>query len=442
MTSSDDIAVKPPSLLYAWYVVAILIVAYTFSYIDRQILTLLVQPIKATLKISDVQISLLHGLAFAVFYTFLGIPIARLADRYRRTTIISIGIFFWSIMTALCGLAHGFGQLFAARIGVGVGEAALGPAAYSIISDYFPADKLAKALSAYTGAICFGGGLATIAGGVLIGLVPGTSLPGVGHLEPWQVVFLIVGLPGAVVALLTLSLREPKRTSIVAGADVMPSLGTVARYVGTRRGAYLLLILGFSASSLTWNGVSGWIPTHFIRTFGWTPATVGLRYGLALLVFGSAGIMVGGLLSGRLRARGHQDSNLRVGMISALAVIPFGVAAPLMPTAALSLALYCLFIFCGAMPYGCAAAALQEITPNRMRAQVTALYFFGLNLAGIGLGPTVVAGFTDGVFGDESMLRYALAATTLVGAPLCVVLLALARAPYRRALAAYGQPVS
>lgn len=442
MTSSDDLAAKPPSLRYAWYVVAILIVAYTFSYIDRQILTLLVQPIKATLGVSDLQISLLHGLAFAVFYTFLGIPIARLADRHRRTTIISAGILLWSIMTALCGLARGFGQLFAARVGVGVGEAALGPAAYSIIADYFPADKLAKALSVYTGAMYFGGGIATIAGGVLIGLVPGMTMPGIGLLEPWQVVFLIVGLPGALVALLTLSLREPRRTGIVAGADVMPSVRTVAQHIAARRGAYLFVILGFSASSLTWNGVSAWIPTHFIRSFGWTPATVGLRYGLALLVFGSAGIVFGGLLSGRLRARGHQDANLRVGMISALSVIPFGVAAPLMPTAPLSLGVYCLFVVCGSMPYGCAAAALQEITPNRMRAQITAVYFFGLNLAGIGLGPTVVAGFTDGVFGDESMLRYSLVATTLVGAPICLVLLALARAPYRRALAAYGQPAS
>ena len=318
MTTSDAMIDQPPSRLYAWYVVAILILAYTFSYIDRQILTLLVQPIKATLGISDVQISLLHGLAFAVFYTFLGIPIARLADRYRRTTIISIGILFWSVMTAMCGMARGFGQLFAARVGVGVGEAALGPAAYSIISDYFPANKLAKALSIYTGAIYFGGGIATIAGGVLIGLVPAMTMPGIGHLESWQVVFLIVGLPGVLVALLTLSLREPKRTGIVADADDMPSIRTVAHHVATSRGAYLFLILGFSASSLTWNGVSSWIPTYFIRSFGWTPAMVGLRYGLAMLVFGSAGILFGGLLSGWLRERGHLDSNLRVGMISAM----------------------------------------------------------------------------------------------------------------------------
>lgn len=422
------------SQAYAWYVVAVLILAYTLSYIDRQILTLLVQPIKATLGISDVQISLLHGLAFAVFYTFLGIPIARLSDGRRRTAIISAGIVCWSVMTALCGLARGFGQLFAARVGVGVGEAALGPAAYSIIADYFPPAKLAKAMSVYTSAICFGAGIATMAGGVLIGLAPAITLPGVGRLEPWQVVFLIVGLPGLLVALVTMTLREPPRTGVDVRGDRLPSIREVLAHVAGRRGAYLLLILGFSASSLTWNGVSGWIPTYFIRSFGWTPAQVGLRYGGAMFVFGTAGIVFGGWLSGRLRARGLMDSNLRVGLLSAALLVPSGVAAPLMPTAGASLGVYCLFLFCGSMPYGGAAAALQEITPNRMRAQITAIYFFGLNLAGIGLGPTVVALLTDRVFGDPAQLRYSLAATTLIGAPLSLVLLGLARAPYRRVI--------
>jgi len=427
----------PPSTRYGWYVVFILVVAYTLSYIDRQILTLLVQPIKASLKISDVQVSLLQGLAFAIFYTFLGIPIARLADRHKRTAIISVGILVWSVMTAACGLARNFGQLFTARVGVGVGEAALGPAAYSMIADYFPARKLAKALSVYTGAIYFGAGIAMLAGGALIGMVPATTLPGIGTMEPWQLVFVAVGVPGVLVALLTASLREPRRTGVIAG-DAFPSISEVARYVGERRGCYAFLILGFSASSLMWNGVTGWIPTHFIRTFGWTPAQVGLRYGMVLFFCGSAGIYGGGVLSGWLRERGRIDSNLQLGMISAALAIPTGVLAPLMPTAGLSLFVYALFVLAGSMPYGGAAAALQEITPNRMRAQVTAIYFFGLNLAGIGIGPTVVALFTDKVFHDELMLRYSLAVTVMIGAPLCLLLLGLARKPYRKAFARFN----
>lgn len=427
-----------PSLAYAWYVVFVLILAYTVSYIDRQILTLLVQPIKTSLQISDVEISLLHGLAFAIFYTVLGIPIARLADRHKRTTIISIGILFWSVMTAACGLARSFGQLFAARVGVGVGEAALGPAAYSTIADYFPAKKLAKALSLYTGAIYFGAGIAMIAGGTLIGLVPATTLPLIGPMEPWQLVFMIVAIPGVFVAMLTATLREPKRKGIKTATDVFPSVREVGQYVRDRRACYAFLILGFSASSLMWNGVSGWIPTYFIRMFGWTPAEVGLRYGLVLFFCGSIGIYSGGMLSGWLRERGHLDSNIRLGILSAVAAIPTGVLAPLMPTAGLSLFVFALFVFAGSMPYGGAAAALQEITPNRMRAQVTAIYFLGLNLAGIGLGPTVVALFTDKLFGDEMLIRYSLSLTVMIGAPLCIVLLMLARKPYRKAFADFN----
>ncbi|WP_374651033.1 MFS transporter [Rhizorhabdus sp.] len=167
MAWADDTA-DAPDERYGWYAVSVLVLAYTLSYVDRQILTLMVEPIKASLQVSDVQISLLHGLAFAVFYTLLGLPIGRLADRHRRVTIISVGVFVWSAMTALCGLARNFGQLFAARVGVGVGEAALSPAAYSMIADYFGRKTLPKAMSFYTGAIYLGAGLALIAGGTLV----------------------------------------------------------------------------------------------------------------------------------------------------------------------------------------------------------------------------------------------------------------------------------
>jgi MFS family permease len=419
---------------YAWYVVLILVLAYILAYVDRQILTLLVQPIKASLGISDVQISLLHGFAFAIFYTFLGIPIARLADRYRRLTIISVGIAIWSAMTALCGLSHNFTQLFMARIGVGIGEATLSPAAYSILADYFPARSLARAMSVYTGAIYVGAGIALIAGGALIGLVEPMTIPGIGEMEPWQTVFLIVAAPGLLISALISSLREPMRRGVVA-EQAFPSLREVAAYVGARWRTYGSMILGLSVASLMWNGVTGWIATFFIRSFAWTPAEVGLRYGLAMLVFGTCGILVGGLICGRLRTAGFTDANIRIGIISSLGALPFGVAAPLMADGSSALALYCAFLFFGSMPYGGAAAAFQEITPNRMRAQVTALYFFGLNLAGIGFGPTLVALFTERVFGHESDLHYALAVTTAFSAPFSALVLWRACSHYRRTLA-------
>lgn len=421
---------------YAWYVVGVLILAYMVSYVDRTILTLLVKPIRETLQISDFQLSLLHGLAFAIFYTLLGIPIARLADTRSRTKIIAIGIFVWSIMTALCGLARTFGQMFMARVGVGVGEAALSPAAYSMLSDYFSGARLTRALSVYTAAIYMGGGIALILGGLVIGLVPALDLPIIGYMHPWQVVFVIVGMPGILVAALMLTIREPTRRGVSSklGAGLAVPLAEVRRYVAERGAAYGLLIAGYSTLSLMWNGMTAWIPTFFIREFGWEASEVGLRFGLVMLVFGVTGICTGGWLSGWMRARGRTDSNVILGIISGVAMLPFGIAAPLASDATVSMVLFCFFAFAGSLPYGGAAAAFQEITPNQMRAQVSALYLFGLNLAGIGLGPMVVALFTDQVFGDDMALPWSLSLMAVLAAPLGCFLLYKAMRPYRRSM--------
>jgi MFS family permease len=190
-----------PGAAYGWYVVGVLVLAYTFSYVDRTILTLLVKPIRQILAISDMQASLLHGFASALFYTLLGIPIARIADSGNRVRLRSVGIAVWCLMTAVYGLASSFPQLLLARVGVGVGEAALGPAAYSLLSDYFRGPALTRALSVYTSAVYIGAGLALVIGGALGESVPAMDLAVVGHLEPRQVVFLFVGAPGVLISL-------------------------------------------------------------------------------------------------------------------------------------------------------------------------------------------------------------------------------------------------
>ena len=421
---------------YGWYVVFVLIIAYTFSYIDRTILTLMVDPIRASLGISDVQLSLLHGLAFAVFYTLMGIPIGQLVDRRKRTTIIAIGIMIWSVMTALCGLARTFWQMFAARIGVGVGEAALSPAAYSLLADWFKGKQLVRALSFYQGAIYMGGGLATMAGGALIALVPATTTPLTGPLEPWQVVFMIVGIPGILVGLLVLTLREPERLGATT-ADHL-TFGQVLSFMKTHSRAYGGLILGLCFASLMWNGVAAWIPSHFIRQYGWSPAEVGLRYGSMLMVAGTAGILSGGWIAGILRERGRMDSNILLIILSALLALPVGIAAPLMPTAESSLAVFALYLFAGAMPYGGAAAAFQEITPNRMRGQVSAIYLFWLNLAGIGLGPTIVAAAAQNFFGGDLGISAAMSANVAFAAPLSALTILWCRRSYKRTLSTFS----
>jgi MFS family permease len=428
------IAAEKHNSRYGWYVVCVLILAYIFSYIDRTILTLMVGPIRASLNITDVQLSLLHGLAFALFYTVLGIPIGRLVDRRRRTTIIGIGVGLWSIMTAVCGLAQSFGQMFLARVGVGVGEAALSPAAFSMLSDWFQGKQLTRALSLYSASIYVGAGLATMVGGALIGSVPGIETALTGPLEPWRVVFIAVGLPGLLISLLVFTLREPVRRGEVQ-VDI-PSFRTVLAYLIKRRGVYGWLILGLALASMMWNGVGAWLPAHFMRNFGWTPADVGLRYGAALLIFGTGGIVFGGWLAGWLQARGRRDGNVYIGIISALAALPFGALAMLMPSAALSLTMLCGFLFAGAMPYGGAAAAFQEITPNRMRGQVSAIYLFGINLAGIGLGPTIVALMNEQIFGGEGAVKYAIALIVALTAPLSAFCIFRACKHYRHELSA------
>ena len=434
MTSST--AVPRPSLRYAWYVIFVLVLAYTFSYVDRTILTLMVGPIRESLQINDVQVSLLHGLAFAIFYTLLGIPIARYADTMNRVWIISIGIGVWSIMTALCGFARNFWTMFLARVGVGVGEAALSPAAYSIIADYFPPEKLSRALSVYTSAIYLGSGLALILGGAAIAAVPAIDMPGFGAMEPWRVVFLIVGLPGLLVIALMTTVREPVRTGLLKGTKAGEGLpiGDVARFMWERKGAYVFMIFGLAAHALMWNGTTGWIPTYFIRTFQWTAPQAGLWFGLVLLTFGMSGVTAGGYFSSWLRARGHSDANLRVAIISCFAVLPFGIGGPLMTDPWTALAVLSAFVFCASFPYGCAAAAFQEITPNQMRGQVTAVYFFVLNLAGIGLGATVVAMFTEVVFKDLAAVKFSIACTVALGAPVSAVLIWCSLKHYRAAL--------
>ncbi len=419
---------------YPWYVVTVLIVAYIFSFIDRQILTLLVGPIRATLQISDTQISLLHGLAFALFYSVLGLPIGRMVDRRKRTTIIAVGIAVWSIMTAFCGLARSFLQLFLARVGVGVGEAALSPAAYSMISDYFPPHQRPRAMSLYISAAYIGGGIAILAGGALIALMPPVTLPMIGNLEPWQALFMVVGLPGLLVALWVLTLREPARTGVMAGDH--PSFAEFGQFMTARGRAFGFLILGFALSGVMWNGAIAWIPTYFIRVFGWTASQVSLPYGLITIVSGTSGIILGGSIATRLRSQSIMDANIRVGLLAVAIAMPSGIAATFAGSANIAMALFAVFLFGCSMPWGSAVAALHEITPNQMRGQVSAVYLFCLSLLGMGLGPTMVASFTDHLFHNDLALGKSIALAIAIAGPISAVLLLLARRPYREALAA------
>ena len=421
--------------VYAWYVVAILTLANVSAYVDRQILTLLVHPIKRDLQLSDSEVSLLGGLSFALFYTVLGFPIARLADQRSRRAIIAWGIGIWSFMTAACGAARNFGQLLLARVGVGVGEAALSPPAYSLIADYFPRERLGTAISVYTMGTYLGVGLAQLIGGAVIAIVSGDtawSLPIIGFVRPWQVAFFVVGLPGLLVAALMFTVREPRRHAprppAVPIAEIVAHVRRNARTMATHHvGAALIALVNY--------GYGFWLPTFFERTYGWTPSRAGYLLGIANLTFGIAGVSLAGRLSDKWQAAGMADAKLRVCMLAALGLLVCDVVTPLMPNATLAaIAIFPLSFFASA-PFGVAAAAVQEMVPARMRAQASAMYLFVVSLLGLAVGPTTVALVTDYVFRDEQMVRYSMAVVALLGLVPAALLLRAARKPYLKTIA-------
>lgn len=441
VAASEIQEVAPRRSLYRWYVVFVLFVAYAFSAIDARVLTLLVGPIKSDLGLSDFQISLLQGFAFALLYSVAAMPIGRFVDgAARRTPLMVAGVLVWSVMTMACGLAKSFTALFMARVGVGIGEATLSPTAYSLISDYFEKQRRALAISCYAIGYPIGGGLALIIGGLLLEHFTrgGPQDIGIlGTLEPWQMVFVAVGLPGILVAGLIATIKEPPRgeTGGIGLAGGVP-VRQVVQYIRDRWQLYGMLISVTALSGLLAIGTSLWYPTFLIRTYGMTPGEVGLYYGTLMLVCGTIGTIGGGWFSGILIRRGRTDGNLRI-MLFATAVkaLPL-VIGPLMPTATLALSFMAVGTLVGQASQGVILSAIQDVTPNRLRGQVTALTLLAVNLIGLGLGSSIIAAITDFGFGDEGALRYAIAITGGVMLPIMAIMLATGMKRYRAAIAA------
>lgn len=413
--SSVDDDPWPPTLI-GWYVVAVLALANAVSFIDRLILSLLIPQIKADLLLSDTQISLLQGIAFAVFYGVMGLPIARVADSKSRKYIIMIGISFWSFATALCGLGRNFWQLFLARVGVGVGEASLSPSAYSMLADYFHPSKLALPIGVFTAGVTAGMGLSLILGAAAIQFVStlGTlDIPLLGPLSDWRLVFVFVGVLGVIPVALMATIKEPKRRGIARSASGEPistsiPLAEVGAYVKKNWVIYLLVFTGYGTTSIAIYGILTWTPVFYMRSFGMSASDAGYLMGVVAAVGGISGAFFGGAWSDWLERRGDDNAKLRVLLTSCLFLWPAGTLSPLMPNVWFALALLFFVFFFGTACSGPAGSFVQTITPNRMRAQAGAAYQLALNLVGLGLGPTMVALFTDYVFQDEMMVRYSI----------------------------------
>ena len=413
-----------PSTYRAWYAVAILLIAYIFSFIDRQTLSLVVAPVRRDLGITDTQMSLLIGFSFALFYSFLGLPFGRLADRTNRPLLIATGVFTWSLMTGGCGLVHSYWQLFILRIGVGIGEASLSPAAYSMISDSFPPAKRPIAFSIYTMGIYVGSGCAFLFGALLLQAFIGKEivpLPIIGPSHPWQVLFLILGTAGITCALVLLTLHDPSRKDArvlqnqYGKARVEPiPLASVFGFLNQNRTTFLCLSLGVAMWAIIAYGSSAWEITFLVRNHGMSASQAGTFYGGAMLVCGTLGVLAAGKIASWLTARGRRDAYVRVAVWAAGAWLLPGTLYPLIPSTAASITLIYVCTFLRGMPTLVILAAVLDLVPNAMRGQTTALYILVVTGIGLGIGPTAIALVTDHLFGYDAAVHYSLVIACLL----------------------------
>ena len=404
-----------------WYVAAILTALYTLSFIDRQMLGLVLEPIRRRLDLTDTQVSLLAGSAFALFYVTLGLPLGRVADRANRRNLILAGVFLWSLMTAACGLASSFWQLFAARVGVGIGEAALSPAALSIISDYFPPEKRARPLALYTLALAFGSGLAYLVGGSIsaaIASLPHFRIPLVGQVEAWQVTFIAVGAPGMLFALIMLTIREPLRRGVrrVAHLVSTPTAAPVARarevlhFIWRENPrTFAALFFAYGGFGLYVDSMLVWMPTVFVRRFGWAASEIGQAMGWVILICATSGILASMTIASRLQAKGSADALMRTSLVMGLVLTPLGILLPLTGSPRMALVVMAPVTALSFGLYAMVPPILQLITPNQMRAQVAAVFSLFNNVIGLMVGATSVALLTDYLFHDRARLHLSLA---------------------------------
>ena len=422
-----------PSAARGWTVVALLALASMASQFDRTVVNLAVEPLKARFDLNDTQFGNLQGIAFGVFYILAAFPLGRLVDRHSRKLVLGICLAFFSVFSMASGLARSFGALFLTRVGVGIGEASVTPAALSMLSDLFPPQRLGRAVSGFFMSAPIGQGVAFIASGSLLQWLSTSSLLQSGALAglaPWQAAFVIIGAPGLLLVPAFLLMREPRRRGPGHAAPL--PLRDVMRVIGARWRVLVPLFAGFALVSLVSYAFFIWTPALLQRNFGWNPAQVGLGFGLLVIVFSTAGVYFGGWLSDRLTARGRIDAPLTVAAFGFIGCGALGALAPLMPRAEWTLGLLGPALFLANIPYACGGAAIQLLVPNRARGQVTAIYITVTTLVGLTIGPALIGMMTDYVFREPAEIRYSLAIVVGVAAPLMFTLLLLARPHYRK----------
>jgi MFS family permease len=429
--------VTSAGFLRSWYTVILLMFGYFLAMLDRTILPTMIGPIQRDLHITDTQFGLLQGFAFAIFYCIAGIPLGWLADRWSRRNLIATGIALWSMATLLSAGSSTFTYLFLARIGVGVGEATLNPAAYSMMADLFPSNRLTTAVSVFTTGAMAGTGVAFVLGGELVSLLAahsGFQLPLVGHRTSWQVAFICAGAPGLLLALLLMTIREPAR-AVSKGTNVdshSESLAALIHFLKENRASLTLYFAGFSCLNMTLYGFMTWTPALFLRVYHFRPATVGVSIGTALAGCGISGLLVGGALADHWIQAGKRGAHIRVATIAMAAALPFAILLSLSSTAMPGFIALAGLFFCLLLPSGAGPAGLQLMTPPLLRGRISAIFMMIINLAGLGLGPLIVGLLTDHLFHNVLAVGHSLCVLSLLVMPLSVIIFRSAHLRARR----------
>ncbi|MBT4854374.1 MAG: MFS transporter [Halieaceae bacterium] len=422
MTSSMD---KRASS-HAWWALALLTATYTFSFVDRQIVNLLVDPIRTDLELSDSQVSFLQGLAFALPYVLLSIPVGRIVDRANRIRVLIIGILIWTISCMMCGTANSFWQLGIARMGIGGGEASVTPASWSLLADYFPPEQRALPISIFLMGPYLGAGLSLLLGAEVISWASGLGqieLPIVGVIAPWQLTFMLVALPGVVIALLLPLLKEPVRQERLGTDAQAMTWKKVGQYIWPRRQLFGAYLLGSPFLVLVLYALQAWIPSLLVRVHELDIVQAGRYYGTIALIAGSAGVLSGPVFARWLSHRVNAErAPLIVIFISILVLIPFVIAAGLATSLTAALIFISFASYWVTFPLALFATGLQNASPNELRGLMAGCYVLATNLIGLALGPSSVALVSDYVFQSDTAVGKSLALIAAIFLPLAALL--------------------
>ena len=399
-----------PSPRVAWYTVGVLAFTAMFAELDRNILSLLVQPVKQDFAISDTEMSYLLGIFFVIIYSVIGLPLSPLIDRFNRKVILSIGLSVWSLASVFCGMAQNFWQFAFGRMMLGAGESMNAPTTFSILADLFPKERLPRGIAVMQLGLTMSQGLSLLFGAFVISSVmglPPIHVPGIGLIRNWQMVLIAVGVPGLIVAaIMAKTVPEPVRHRLAGQAQSNIPIIEALRFLVSKREIFLPMFLGLAFGSLSLQ-TAVWNAEFFRRTYDWGPVTYGQTMGIASLIVGPIGLFGGVFLVEHFSNRKLADAPMRVIVISRALGLPFSILGPLMPNPWLALGMTLAASLTIGLGGACQNAVLQIVTPNQMRGQVTALYLFMFFFVGA-FGPTVVALITDYGFHDEAALRYSL----------------------------------